>query len=288
LEETLTQKSSPFSLRTPQGDLSFDRPKVMGIINVTNDSFYKGSRKESTSAIVDTAGQMLEDGASVIDIGGMSSRPGAKLTIDQEEADKMVPAVQALRKAFPDAFVSIDTVHALVAEACLEEGISIINDISAGSIDARLLEVVAKHKVPYVLMHMKGLPENMQLKANYESPVREVLHFLKERIGTFRDKGIDQVIVDPGFGFGKTIAQNYSLLANIDVFQALQKPVMIGLSRKSMIWKTLETNAAGALNGTSVLHTLALMKGIQLIRTHDVKEAVEAIRLVETFQNAAD
>lgn len=276
---------SRFALQTPKGDIMLERPLVMGILNINRDSFYAESRFSDLDLILAKVEEMLRDGAGIIDIGGMSSRPGAAISEPNEEVDKMAPVFEAIYKAFPDAHLSIDTVHSKVVEA-IAPYVSLANDISAGKVDEELIKVVARLKLPYVLMHMKGIPETMQSQADYKDPVEEVYSFLEERIAFCQSVGIEQVIVDPGFGFGKTIEQNYTLLAGLRRFHDLGRPVLIGLSRKSMIWKKLNTDPSGALNGSTVLHTLSLMNAPHIIRAHDVLEAVQAIELYETFRKA--
>ena len=257
----------------------------MGILNINQDSFYAQSRFSDLELILAKVGEMLHEGATIIDIGGMSSRPGAVLSDPNEEADKMTPVFEAIHQAFPEAHLSIDTVHSKVLES-IAPYVSLVNDISAGMVDEALIKVVAKLKLPYVLMHMKGLPENMQSKAQYQNPVEEVYAFLQDRIEYCASEGVEQVIVDPGFGFGKTIEQNYTLLKGLGRFHDLGCPLLIGLSRKSMIWKKLNTDPSGALNGSTVLHTLSLMNAPHIIRTHDVLEAVQTITLFETLEQA--
>lgn len=284
-EETQALSPPVHVLKTPRGIITLNRSVVMGILNINRDSFYVKSRFTNLELILAKVEEMLSDGASIIDIGGMSSRPGAAISEPNEEADKMAPIFEAINKDFPEAILSIDTVHSKVVEV-LAPFVSIVNDISAGHIDDDLIKTVARLKLPYVLMHMKGIPETMQSEASYKNPVEEVFSFLESRIADCTKAGIEQVIVDPGFGFGKTIEHNYTLLAGLRRFHDLAKPLLIGLSRKSMIWKKLNTDPSGALNGTTVLHTLALMNGPHIIRAHDVLEAVQAIELYEKFKHA--
>lgn len=258
---------------------SIDRPWIMGILNVTADSFFDGGRYESLEMAVLRGCAMLDDGAEVLDIGGMSSRPGAPISQATEELERVLPVVRELLIRRPDALISIDTLHASVADACLNAGAAIINDISAGTYDRDMISVVAAHKAPIVLMHMQGLPDNMQLNPLYHDVVAEILDFFNQRIDVCLNTGIHDIIIDPGFGFGKTTTHNFSILNQLDAFRMLGFPILAGLSRKSMIWKTLETNAVQALNGTTALNMVALMKGANMLRVHDVKEARECVRL---------
>lgn len=258
----------------------------MGILNVTPDSFFSGSRVVSVAEWIDKAGQMLAEGAAILDVGGMSSRPGAALIGIQEEIDRVLPAVASLAQAFPEAILSIDTVRAAVARAAVEAGASMVNDISAGALDPELYATVASLGVPYILMHMKGRPDNMSQQAQYEEVVTDVFDFLARELAALRALGVKDVVVDPGFGFGKTIDHNYSLLHKLHVFQALDVPVLAGLSRKSMIYKVLDTSPEQALNGTSVLHLVALQQGAQLLRVHDVAAAQEVITLWKRMKKA--
>lgn len=259
--------------------LSLHQPIVMGIINATPDSFYEGSRISGVDEALHRAEQQLEEGAAILDIGGMSSRPGAQVITVEEELSRIVPIISSIKKKFPEAIISVDTVHAEVARAGVMEGAGLINDISAGRIDAGLYERVAELGVPYVLMHMQGRPENMQLAPSYDNILEEVLNFLTLEVGKLRQLGIKDIIIDPGFGFGKTIEDNYRILKSLHVFQVLGLPILSGLSRKSMIYKLLEIEAGEALNGTSALHMVALQQGSSILRTHDVKAANEVIKL---------
>ena len=229
---------------------------------------------------------MLEEGATFLDIGGMSSRPGAKIVSVSEELDRVIPAIVALHKHYPDAVLSIDTLRAKVAAQALDTGVDIVNDISAGTFDKKMIPTVAKYHVPYVIMHMQGTPENMQKRPKYGDVVLELIDFFKERISVCHAAGILDCIIDPGFGFGKTVDHNYELLRNLRAFSILGMPLLIGLSRKSMVTRVLSVKPDAALNGSTVLHTLALLNGAQILRVHDVKAAIEAIRLVDYYQSA--
>lgn len=266
--------------------LNFDSPKIMGIVNLTPDSFYtKGSNNSVTGALF-LAEKMLVEGAHVLDLGGQSSRPGAALTGPETEIQRVVPAIEAIMKRFPEAHVSVDTFHAAVAKAAVEAGAQLVNDISAGLMDEKMLQTVSDLKVSYILMHMKGTPETMQDNPVYKDIVAEVFDFLTQRVQVARSHGIHDLMLDPGFGFGKTTDQNYSLLRHLKSFELLQLPLLAGLSRKSMIYKVLDAEAGAALNGTTALHMLALSNGAHMLRVHDVKEAVEAVRLYSRYQQA--
>lgn len=259
--------------------LSLHQPIVMGIINATPDSFYEGSRISGVEEALQMAERQLEEGAAILDIGGMSSRPGAQVITVQEELSRIIPIISSIKKEFPETIISVDTVHAEVARVGVMEGAGLINDISAGSIDAGLYAMVAELGVPYVLMHMQGRPENMQIAPSYDNILEEVVNFLTLEVGKLRQLGVKDIIIDPGFGFGKTIEDNYRILKSLHVFQILGLPILTGLSRKSMIYKLLEIEAIQALNGTSALHMVALQQGSKILRTHDVKAANEVIKL---------
>lgn len=263
-----------------------EKPVVMGIINVTPDSFFEGSRRMDPAAVLSMAEQMLTAGASILDIGGQSTKPGAKRISADEEMERVLPAVETIHRNFPNAWISIDTFYASVAKAAVEAGAGLVNDISGGSIDNNLLPCVAHLKVPYVCMHMQGDPEHMQAAPHYNNVTQEVLDFLIQRTAFCRSSGIQDIIIDPGFGFGKTIAHNFTLLRELDAFRMMGMPILAGLSRKSTIYRTLGCSPEEALNGTTVLNTLALLNGATILRVHDVKEAVEAIKLVEAFQTS--
>lgn len=262
--------------------LDLSRPIVMGILNTTPDSFFVQSRTAGIAEVVDRAGAMLNAGAVVLDIGGASSRPGAGEVPEEEEIDRVIPAVQAVLDAHPTALISVDTWRAAVAKEALQAGAHIINDISAGRMDEALLDTVADSGAPYVLMHMQGTPGNMQKAPHYEDVVREVLDFFIQQVAALKAKGIHDIVLDPGFGFGKTVEHNYRLLSQLDVFsRVLQLPVLAGISRKSMICRVLNISPDEALNGTTALHMVALQKGARMLRVHDVREANEVIRLWE-------
>ena len=268
-----------FTLNCKGRLLVIDKPLVMGIINITPDSFFGGSRFNGVDEIVTEAEKMLNDGADIIDIGGQSTRPGSELIPADEEIKRVVPSINAIANKFPRAFISIDTFYSKVAVAAVDAGATIINDISAGSMDNKMIETVAALKVPYVLMHMKGTPQTMQQNATYENATREVFDFFIAKTDELKNAGIVDIIIDPGFGFAKTIGQNFELLKYLSVFKMLDKAIMLGISRKSTIYKTLGVSADEALNGTSVLNTIGLMNGASILRVHDVKEAKEAVKL---------
>jgi dihydropteroate synthase len=253
---------------------------VMGIINATPDSFYEGSRFSGIDAVLAQVEKMIRDGADIIDIGGQSTRPGSKPLTASEELQRIIGSIEALHKNFPEAFISVDTYHSLVAKEAVAVGAALVNDISAGSMDESMIPVVASLKVPYILMHMKGTPLTMQENPQYENVTKEVLDFFIHKIVSLRKAGIKDIIIDPGLGFGKTIAHNFELLRNLSVFKILDCPILLGISRKSTIYKTLGIDVKDALNGTTVLNTAGLMNGADIIRVHDVKEAKEAVNLV--------
>ena len=260
--------------------LDLSLPRVMGVVNVTPDSFYSGSRLEDAAAIAGRVGEMLEQGADIIDIGGYSSRPGAEVIGVDEELSRVMPAVEAILHAFPECFVSIDTFRAEVAARALAAGASMVNDISGGQLDEHMFETVAETGSSYVLMHMRGNPGNMQQLSRYDQPIQAALSaYFHPRIARLRQLGVSDILLDPGFGFAKTIEQNYDLLRNIEYFKFFGLPVLVGLSRKSMIYKVLGISPDEGLNGTSALHMAALLKGASILRTHDVSAAVEVIRL---------
>ncbi|HMW66532.1 MAG TPA: dihydropteroate synthase [Chitinophagaceae bacterium] len=260
--------------------LNIDKSIVMGIINITPDSFYSGSRYESQDEILNRAAQMINEGATILDIGGQSTRPGSTRLRDEEELERVLEPISSIRKEFPEIFISIDTFYSLVAKEAVRAGADIVNDISAGSLDEQLIETVAALKVPYVLMHMKGNPQNMQQQTHYENVTENVYSFLKQKKAELIEAGIKDIIVDPGFGFGKNISQNFELLKNLSIFKDLDSPILLGISRKSFIYKTLGISAADALNGTTVLNTIGLSNGASILRVHDVRAAREAIELV--------
>lgn len=259
--------------------ICFDTPKVMGILNITPDSFYAQSRT-TPAEVLRKAEQMLEEGATFVDIGGYSSRPNAQEVSPQEELQRVVPVVETLVKHFPDIRISVDTFRAEVARESLEAGACIINDISAGQIDPAIWEVVAHYQVPYIAMHMRGTPQTKQTYTEYDKLTKDILYYFSQIKDKARQLRINDLIVDPGFGFSKTLAQNYELMQQLALFKALECPILVGISRKTMIYKLLDTTPEAALNGTTVLNTFALLHGADILRVHDVKEAVECVKIV--------
>ncbi len=260
-------------------------PKVMGIINITPDSFYDGGKTFSEKEILKQAEKMLSEGATFLDVGGYSTRPGAEDISDTEEIRRVLEAIESILKRFPEALISIDTFRSEVAKKAVEAGAAIVNDVSGGILDAEMYKTVAKLKVPYILMHMRGTPKTMVKLTDYKNVTIDVLKDLAEKIVLARAEGINDIIADPGFGFAKTREQSFELLNNLQLFQNLKVPILAGVSRKSMIYKTLETSAENALNGTTSLNTIALLKGASILRVHDVKEAVECVKLFENLKS---
>ena len=256
----------------------------MGILNVTPDSFYDGGKYTGDKNILNRVEKMLLDGATFIDIGGQSSKPNAATVTVDEELKRVVPIVGLIIKQFPKAILSIDTFNSKIAQECVENGVAIINDISAGNLDERMFETVAKLQVPYIMMHLRGNPQTMQTLTDYQNLVKDILFYFSEKVAKARSFGINDLIIDPGFGFAKTTTQNFELLNKLDLFQMLELPILAGISRKGMIYKTLETTTEKALNGTTVLNTIALTKNANILRVHDVKEAVECVKLYETLK----
>jgi len=263
--------------------LVLNEPIVMGIINTTPDSFYSGSRVGGIDAVLQKTEQMINDGADIIDIGGQSTRPNSKRITVNEESERVIPFVEAVHKNFPQTIISIDSFYAMVVKNAVAAGASIVNDVSAGTIDENLVPTVASLKVPYVLMHMKGDPQTMQQNPAYNNVVLDVFDFLNQKIDQLHSAGIVDIIVDPGFGFGKTIKHNFELLNGLNFFRQLSKPVLVGMSRKATVYKTLGVNSEEALNGTTVLNAIALLNGASILRVHDVKEAKQAIQLVQAL-----
>lgn len=260
-------------------------PKVMGIVNVTPDSFFDGGKLTNSDEIVSQVDKMLHDGATFIDLGGYSSKPGAEFVSETEELNRVIPIVKLLIEKFPDILLSIDTFRSEVAKQAVENGAAIINDISAGLLDEKMLETVAKLQIPYIMMHMKGTPQTMQSLANYDDLLKEMNYYFSERIAKARSFGLNDIIIDPGFGFAKTIEHNYELLQNLDLLQFHELPILAGISRKSMIYKALDISPQEALNGTTFLHAFCLQKGANILRVHDVKEAVECVKLMYRLGN---
>jgi dihydropteroate synthase len=261
--------------------IDLEIPKVMGIINITPDSFFRGSRYNTDEEIIKAAGMMLEDGAAILDVGGYSSRPGARDISMEDERSRVIRAIKLIRVEFPDAVISVDTFRSDIAlEAVQAAGANMINDISGGDADINMFSVVERLKVPYIMMHMKGEPATMQRNPVYDDVVSDILKYFADRIFRLRNAGVKDIIIDPGFGFGKTAAHNFELMERLDDLSIAGLPVLIGISRKSMIWKTLDITADEALNGTTAMHAVALLKGADILRVHDVKEAIQAVSLI--------
>lgn len=279
LKESYNKKVSSINLR---GQVySFDTPKIMGILNLTPDSFFDGGRYKDIDVILGRVESMIAEGADFIDIGASSTRPGALPVSVEEEIVRLFEPVKQIRNSFPEIFVSIDTYHSKVAQRMVWDfGVDMINDISAGSLDEAMFEMMSNLNVPYIIMHMQGTPEDMQKNPSYKDLVKEVLKYLADRINQLNLLGVNDIIADPGFGFGKTLNQNYELLADLDVFSLLDVPLLVGLSRKSMIYKLLKNTPEESLNGTSIVHTIALINGANILRVHDIKQAKETISLV--------
>jgi dihydropteroate synthase len=265
--------------------INLSTPKVMGIVNVTPDSFFDGGKLTDADAVVFQVEKMLQEGATFIDLGGYSSKPGAEFVSETEELNRVIPVVKLLVEKFPDILLSIDTFRSEVAKQAIENGAALINDISAGLLDEKMLETVAKLQVPYIMMHMKGTPQTMQSLANYDDLLKEMNYYFSERIAKARRFGLNDIIIDPGFGFAKTLEHNYELLQNLELLQFHDLPILAGISRKSMIYKALETSPEEALNGTTFLHAFCLQKGANILRVHDVKEAVECVKLMRQLDN---
>ena len=266
--------------------MELQSPQVMGILNITPDSFYAGSRKQTEADILSRTRQILDEGASIIDIGAYSSRPNAEHISPDEEMQRLRTALHLINRDFPDAVISIDTFRADVARMCVEEyGAAIINDISAGQMDEQMFTTIAQLGVPYIIMHMQGTPQDMQTNPHYENLLKEVFFYFSEKVQKLRDLGVKDIILDPGFGFGKTLEHNYQLMNHLEEFSVFDLPLLVGISRKSMIYKLLESTPEEALNGTSILNTIALLKGANFLRVHDVKAATEAIAIVQKMKS---
>lgn len=265
--------------------MDFSSPKVMGILNVTPDSFFAQSRKQTSKEIIERVKQIIDEGASIVDLGAYSSRPNADDVSPKEEMNRLRIALEIIRNEFSDIVVSIDTFRADVARMCVEEyNADIINDIAAGEMDKEMFPTIASLGVPYIIMHMKGTPQNMQDTPKYDNELKEVLYYFSEKVQKLRDLGVKDIIIDPGFGFPKTIEHNYELLNHMEEFQIFDLPILVGVSRKSMIYNLLGTTPQEALNGTTVIDTIALMKGANILRVHDVRQAVENVRIFEKMQ----
>lgn len=261
--------------------IDLEIPKVMGILNVTPNSFFDGGKYKNETEILSQVEKMLGDGATFIDVGAYSTKPNAEFVSEEEELKRVVPIVNLIVKKFPNTFISIDTFRSEVAKICTENGAALINDISAGSLDDKMFQVVANYDVPYIMMHMRGTPQTMQTLIHYDDIVKEILFYFSEKVSKARSFGINDLIIDPGFGFAKTLEQNFEIVQKLELFKILDLPLLTGFSRKSMIYKTLNNKAEEALNGTTVLNAIALTKGAKILRVHDVKEAVECVKLFE-------
>lgn len=261
--------------------IDFASPKIMGILNITPDSFFDGGKYNNETSIINQVEKMMNDGATFIDVGAYSSRPGAKHISEEEELQRILPVIKLLSKEFPNILLSADTFRSSIAEQCIHNGACIINDISAGSMDENMFNVVAKLKAPYIMMHMQGTPQNMQKNPVYKNVVTDILYYFSKKINELLALGANDIITDVGFGFGKTVKQNYELLKNLSLFKNLEVPTLVGLSRKSMLFKPLEISQNEALNATTTANTIALLNGANILRVHDVKEAMEAVKIVE-------
>ena len=265
--------------------IDLSTPKVMGILNVTPDSFYDGAMYKDEANIVSQVRKMLNEGATFIDVGAYSSKPNAEEVSQEEELQRILPIIDLLLKHFPEIMISIDTFRAEVAKQCIKKGAALVNDISAGHLDENMLQTVANLNVPYIMMHMRGNPKTMQQQTDYNNILKEIIFYFSERITKVRALGIKDIIIDPGFGFAKTLKQNFEILNQLEGFKITDLPLLVGVSRKSMIYKTLETSPAEALNGTTALNMIALQKDAKILRVHDVKEAVECVRLFNQFKS---
>lgn len=254
-------------------------PKVMGILNITPDSFYDGGKYKEETGILHRTEKMLDEGAAFIDVGAYSSRPGAEHVSEEEELRRIVPVIALLARHFPGILISADTFRAAVARACVQEGAAIINDISSGNLDSGMIATVGELQVPYIMMHMKGTPQNMQQSPQYKNITKEVCYYFSEKVAEARKAGINDLIIDPGFGFAKSLAHNYELMNHMELLHHFELPLLVGISRKSMIYKLLGSTPQEALNGTTALNTIALLKGAHILRAHDVREAVECVKL---------
>ena len=265
--------------------MDLSEPQVMGILNVTPDSFYAGSRGVTEQSIVDRLHQCMNEGASIVDIGAYSSRPGAQEVSVAEEMERLRTGLELVRKHRPDAIVSVDTFRADVAKMCVEEyGVALINDISAGQMDNQMFTTIARLGVPYIIMHMKGTPQDMQIAPKYDHFLKEIFYYFSEKVQKLRDLGVKDIIIDPGFGFGKTLEHNYELMNHLEEFVLFELPILVGISRKSMIYKLLDITPEEALTGTTALNTIALQKGAHILRVHDVREAVETVKIVQKMK----
>jgi dihydropteroate synthase len=282
-ETTLNAKDTLFhkknTLNCKGKILSLSSPRVMGILNVTPDSFYQGSRSASPAEVLRRADTMLQEGACLLDVGGYSSRPGAEDVPYEEERERVIPAIKSILREFPEAIVSVDTFRARIAEEAIEHGATVINDISGGELDAEMVATAGRLKVPYILMHMRGTPQSMTKLTDYDDLVLELINYFEEKVTALYAAGVTDIVLDPGFGFAKTVDQSFKVLSRLADFKVLDLPLLVGLSRKSMVYRPAHTDASGSLTGTICLNTIALMKGADILRVHDVKEAVQTVQL---------
>lgn len=281
------KEGKTYSLNCKGNLIDVTQPKVMGILNLTPDSFFDGGHYSEEAQMLKQVERMLDEGATFIDVGAHSSRPDADMISEEEELSRIVKPLELLLKNFPYALISIDTFRSKVASECLDRGVALINDISGGDIDPKIRSVVATYQVPYIMMHMRGTPQNMKQKTDYEDVTLEVKQSLSEKVQLAKNEKLNDIVLDPGFGFAKTLEQNYELLNHLDLFESFDLPILVGVSRKSMIYKLLQTTAAEALNGTTALNTVALLKGANIIRVHDVKEAMECVELVTQLNKSS-
>ena len=265
--------------------IDLSSPKVMGILNVTPNSFYDGGKHNDEKSILSQVEKMLDEGATFIDIGGYSSKPNAEFVSEKEELQRLIPIIQKIIYEFPKIILSVDTFRSKIAKEAIENGAAIVNDISAGNLDDTMFQTIAELQVPYIMMHMKGTPQTMQTLSHYDNIIKEMMFYFSEKVAKARSLGINDILLDPGFGFAKTIQQNFEILSNLELFQLMDIPILVGLSRKSMIYKTLKTTPQFALNGTTALNTISLLKGAKILRVHDVKEAVECVKLHQQLNN---
>ena len=281
----MMKSTSPIYINVKGQLLDLSIPQVMGILNVTPDSFYAGSRMQTEEDIAARARQIIDEGAAIIDIGAYSSRPNAEHISAEEEMNRLRTGLEILNRNHPEAIISVDTFRADVAAQCVNEyGVAIINDIAAGEMDSEMFETVARLGVPYIMMHMQGTPQSMQAEPHYDNLLKEIFMYFAKKIQQLRDLGVKDIVLDPGFGFGKTLEHNYELMAHLEEFHIFELPVLVGVSRKSMIYKLLGGTPQDSLNGTTILDTVALMKGVHILRVHDVREAVETVRIVEKIK----
>jgi dihydropteroate synthase len=261
--------------------IDLSTPKIMGILNITPNSFYDGGKYSLENNAISQVEKMLIEGATFVDIGAYSSKPNAEFVSEEEELNRIIPVVKAILKEFPETLLSVDTFRSSIAQECIDNGAALINDISAGNLDEKMMEVIASNNVPYIMMHLRGTPQTMQSQTNYDNIIKEIITYFSDKINKARSFGINDLIIDPGFGFAKTTNQNYEILSNLELFKILELPLLTGVSRKSIIYKTLDISPDEALNGTTVLNTIAITKGATILRVHDVKEAMECVKLCE-------